>query len=59
VTGQKTKPNIHSAFFQRCLDFRGRDFFNRYADRRLIGGKRAKELRHEGHIQRRDHTQTQ
>src|SRR5439155_2616962 len=59
VAGQKTQANVHPAFFECRLDLGGRNFFNRYADRWMIVGKRANRLLHERHIQHRDNTQMQ
>ena len=50
VAGQKTQADIHPAFFHCSLNLSGGDFFNRDADRRMIGDKSAEELRHERHI---------
>src|SRR5438034_8717184 len=59
VAGQKTQANVHPAFFECRLDLGGRNFFNRYADRWMIVGKRAKELRKVRHIHHRDNNQMQ
>src|SRR6476646_7168506 len=59
MAGQKTQADVHAAFFHCRLDLGGGDFFNCNADRRMIGDKSAKELRHEWHIQHRNNAQPQ
>ena len=51
VSCYEAEANVHSAFFQGCLNVCGGDFLNGKADPGMAGGKQAQQMWHECHVE--------